>query len=57
MNTPTPLDPIAQLVAKYQANGYQTTAPDSPPAPRQKKDRLGFAGKTLTDHSARRSVA
>lgn len=46
-NTPTPLDPIAQIVAKYQSNGQQPT--QTTPQPKQKKDRIGFRGKTLWD--------
>jgi uncharacterized protein YjbI with pentapeptide repeats len=60
-NTPTPLDPIAQLVAKYQSNGHQIpptqqqVAQTAPPAQqtasqlRQKKGWTGFAEKTLWD--------
>jgi uncharacterized protein YjbI with pentapeptide repeats len=50
-NTPAPLDPIAQLVAKYQSNGHQTIPTQHHPAPQPepKKDRTGFAGKTLWD--------
>src|SRR5438105_13258936 len=44
--TPTPLDPIASLVARYQSNGHQT-APTS--QQQQKKGRTGFAEKTLWD--------
>jgi hypothetical protein len=53
-NTPTPLDPIAQLVAKYQSNG-QTTSTQQPtqtapqPKPKPRKDQIGFRGKTLWD--------
>jgi uncharacterized protein YjbI with pentapeptide repeats len=50
-NTPTPLDPIAQLVAKYQSNGHQTvsTKPQTTPQAQQKEDWTGFRGKTLWD--------
>lgn len=50
-NTPTPLDPIAQIVAKYQSNGHQTVASQSQPAlqPQKKMGWTGFAGKTLWD--------
>lgn len=50
-NTPAPLDPIAQLVAKYQSNGHQTTPAQQQSASQtqQKKGWTGFAERTLWD--------
>jgi uncharacterized protein YjbI with pentapeptide repeats len=48
-NPPDPLDPIAQLVAKYQTNEHQTPAPQSQLILQPNKGWTGFAGRTLWD--------
>src|SRR5438552_13091567 len=50
-NAPAPLDPIAQMVAKYQSNGHPTvsTGPQLALRPRKRKGWTGFRGKTLWD--------
>jgi uncharacterized protein YjbI with pentapeptide repeats len=45
-----PLDPIAQLVMKYESNGHQSAAIQSSLPPREKKRTwTGFSDKTLWD--------